>query len=366
MTGLGIESSSFRDGLPHESVLETGHPHRRRRDRHRAPRRRARGPVPDFPNSYGTPRLRHPAADRARPVSPYVALRHVRLRPRRAGHGDRRDRCRPSTYDGEPVRLRRRGRVQPGRGLPDAGPRTATPPVRTSDYTGQQIFYRSIQRAADATSSPRTTICGAGTPTGSGARGPSAPSNPSYGGCGRGAGGAATSTTRSSGSRTGFRCRRASTAGAGGRTASGSSRTSRSRSTGWPGSCAGSTPRSGCGRSGCARCGCAGSARLAAVPAASRARPTSTSASGARCAIAPGAADGDVNRRDRGRGRRVRRAQIAVLRRVLRPRHLRPALQRPGPDRGEGTLRPGRPADRALREGGDAPMTTTRDPGFDR
>ena len=37
-------------------------------------------------------------------------------------------------------------------------------------------------------------------------------------------------------------------------------------------------------------------ADLAVVPAASRARPTSTSASGAPSPIEPGAADGDVNR----------------------------------------------------------------------
>ena len=38
VTGLGIESTSFRNGLPHESVLELDVAHRRGRARHRRPR----------------------------------------------------------------------------------------------------------------------------------------------------------------------------------------------------------------------------------------------------------------------------------------------------------------------------------------
>ena len=46
VTGLGIESTSFRHGLPHESVREMDVLLRRRRGRHRDPGRRARRPVP--------------------------------------------------------------------------------------------------------------------------------------------------------------------------------------------------------------------------------------------------------------------------------------------------------------------------------
>ena len=49
-------------------------------------------------------------------------------------------------HDGEPVRLRRRGRVQPVEAYLTLG-RNSDAAVKTSDYTGQQIYYRSIQRA---------------------------------------------------------------------------------------------------------------------------------------------------------------------------------------------------------------------------
>ena len=78
VTGLGIESASFRNGLPHESVLEmdilTGagelltaspeqHP-----DLFRA-----------FPNSYGTLGYSARLRIELEPVKPFVALRHVRF-----------------------------------------------------------------------------------------------------------------------------------------------------------------------------------------------------------------------------------------------------------------------------------------------
>ena len=66
VTGLGIESTSFRSGLPHESVLEmdvfTG-----AGDVVTATaRQRARRPVRDLPELLRLPRLRDATADRAR------------------------------------------------------------------------------------------------------------------------------------------------------------------------------------------------------------------------------------------------------------------------------------------------------------
>ena len=78
VTGLGIESASFRNGLPHESVLDmdiltgTGelltvspqqHP-----DLYRA-----------FPNSYGTLGYSTRLRIELEPIKPFVALRHVRF-----------------------------------------------------------------------------------------------------------------------------------------------------------------------------------------------------------------------------------------------------------------------------------------------
>ncbi|HWD80582.1 MAG TPA: FAD-binding oxidoreductase [Kribbella sp.] len=144
VTGLGIESSSFRAGLPHESVLEldilTG--------AGEVVTARPDGPHADlfrmFPNSYGTlgyaTRLRI-ELDR---ISPYVALRHVRLGL---------DELAPAiativasgTYDGEPVHFVDGVAFSPSEAYLTLG-RNSDAAVRTSDYTGQQIYYRSIQQ----------------------------------------------------------------------------------------------------------------------------------------------------------------------------------------------------------------------------
>ncbi len=79
ITGLGIESSSFRNGMPHESVVEldvlTG-------DGRVVTASRA-GDHADlyfgFPNSYGTLGYALRARIELEPVRPYVHLRHVPL-----------------------------------------------------------------------------------------------------------------------------------------------------------------------------------------------------------------------------------------------------------------------------------------------
>src|SRR5215217_5609005 len=79
VTGLGIESTSFRNGLPHESVLEmdiltgTGEIITASRDQH-ADLFRA------FPNSYGTLGYSVRLQIELEPVRPFVALRHLRFR----------------------------------------------------------------------------------------------------------------------------------------------------------------------------------------------------------------------------------------------------------------------------------------------
>src|SRR3954469_13887981 len=79
VTGLGIEASSFRSGLPHESVLEaeilTGdgeivvaRPEGEHDDLFRT-----------FPNSYGSLGYALSLTIELEPVQPFVALRHVRF-----------------------------------------------------------------------------------------------------------------------------------------------------------------------------------------------------------------------------------------------------------------------------------------------
>src|SRR4029434_5321996 len=78
VTGLGIESTSFRNGLPHESVLEmdiltgTGDVLTARRDL-------CSDLFHAFPNSYGTLGYSVRLRIELESVKPFVALRHLRF-----------------------------------------------------------------------------------------------------------------------------------------------------------------------------------------------------------------------------------------------------------------------------------------------
>ncbi len=146
VTGLGIESTSFRHGLPHESVramdvlladgdIVTATPDGEHADLFAA-----------FPNSYGTLGYALRLEIEVQPVSRYVRLEHVRVDTAdlskviadvcdlRGGAPDFVD----GTVFGRDHQYLTLGRFteDPGR----AGP---------SDYTGQQVFYRSIDERAE-------------------------------------------------------------------------------------------------------------------------------------------------------------------------------------------------------------------------
>jgi FAD/FMN-containing dehydrogenase len=137
VTGLGIESSSFRNGLPHESVREmeiltgageivTATADNEHRDLFYG-----------FPNSYGTLGYALRLKIDLQPVKPFVALHHVRYDSakdcaeaidRLAGDVDFID----GTVFGDGELYLTLGRFA------DTAP-------RASDYTGQRIYYRSIR-----------------------------------------------------------------------------------------------------------------------------------------------------------------------------------------------------------------------------
>ena len=143
VTGLGIESSSFREGLPHEAVREvevltgageivvatpTEHA-----DLFRA-----------FPNSYGTLGYALRLVIDLLPVRPYVHLRHVRfVRPAEltAAVGEI---VASGQWSGEPVEFLDGTVFSASECYLTLGSFVDSAPY-TSDYTGQQIFYRSIQ-----------------------------------------------------------------------------------------------------------------------------------------------------------------------------------------------------------------------------
>ncbi|WJR34290.1 FAD-binding oxidoreductase [Mycobacteroides immunogenum] len=143
VTGLGIESASFRNGLPHESVLEmdiltgSGEIVTAAPDRH-----------PDlyrgFPNSYGTLGYSVRLRIELEPVEPFVALRHIRFDDLAELVAAMETIAGTASYQGEPVDYLDGVVFSPDESYLSLGTRTAVP-GRVSDYTGQRVYYRSIQ-----------------------------------------------------------------------------------------------------------------------------------------------------------------------------------------------------------------------------
>jgi FAD/FMN-containing dehydrogenase len=145
VTGLGIEASSFRNGLPHESVLEmeiltgAGEVVVARPDGEHADLFRA------FPNSYGSLGYALRLEIELERVHPYVKLRHVRFANLDAleeaigtvvGH---------RAYGGEPVDFVDGVVFSADESYLVLGSWADEAPF-VSDYTGQHVFYRSIRQ----------------------------------------------------------------------------------------------------------------------------------------------------------------------------------------------------------------------------
>ena len=119
VTGLGIESTSFRNGLPHESVLEmdvlTG-------AGEVVTTRPGRGPVRRVPELLRLARLRHPAADPAGagPARTSTCGTSASTTSTRSPRPSRRSSS-SGEHDGRPRRRPGRRGVRAGGGLPDAG-----------------------------------------------------------------------------------------------------------------------------------------------------------------------------------------------------------------------------------------------------
>jgi FAD/FMN-containing dehydrogenase len=141
--GVGIEASSFRYGLVHDTLLEldvlladgsivTCTPDNEHRDLFYG-----------FPNSYGTLGYALKVTARTVPVKPYVRIEHVRHADPKAYFADLEARCRAKDADfidgtvfsaGEMV-------ITSGR-FADSAP-------YTSDYTYENIYYRSIRERTE-------------------------------------------------------------------------------------------------------------------------------------------------------------------------------------------------------------------------
>ena len=144
VTGLGIESSSFRNGLPHESVREldiltgAGEILTASDD----------GPHADlfrtFPNSYGSLGYSVRLAIDLEPVRPYVHLRHLRFHHLDALMDALGGLLASREYDGRPIDFVDGVVFTADEAYLTLGAFCDAAPY-TSDYTGQQIYYRSIQ-----------------------------------------------------------------------------------------------------------------------------------------------------------------------------------------------------------------------------
>ncbi len=146
VTGLGIESASFRNGLPHESVLEmdiltgAGELITATPDQHADLFR-------TFPNSYGTLGYSTRLRIELEPVAPFVALRHIRFHSLTELVATLERIIDTGGSDGVPVDYLDGVVFSADESYLCVGARTTTTgPV--SDYTGQRIYYKSIQHDA--------------------------------------------------------------------------------------------------------------------------------------------------------------------------------------------------------------------------
>ncbi|GAA1434543.1 FAD-binding oxidoreductase [Mycobacterium cookii] len=142
VSGLGIESTSFRHGLPHESVIEmdvlTG-------SGDVVTSKPGDALFDAFPNSYGSLGYATRLRIELEPVPAFVALRHVRLHDPASLAAVVTRIVEDRAWDGERVDGLDGVAFSPTE-LYLTLARWTDEPGETSDYTGQQVFYRSLQQ----------------------------------------------------------------------------------------------------------------------------------------------------------------------------------------------------------------------------
>lgn len=145
VTGLGIESTSFRHGLPHESVLEldvltgageivTASPTNEHADLFRT-----------FPNSYGTLGYAVRLRIALEAVHPYVELRNVRFGTLTALQHAIDEIMTLRAWEGQDVDFLDGVVFSATESYLVLGRWSDDVPA-LSDYTGQEVYYRSLQR----------------------------------------------------------------------------------------------------------------------------------------------------------------------------------------------------------------------------
>jgi FAD/FMN-containing dehydrogenase len=145
VTGLGIESTSLRSGMPHESVtameILTGDGRVVTATEDNEHHDLFRG----FPNSYGTLGYSLSLTIELEPVRPYVHVRHFRFTTPEACMDAVAEIAQASEYRGHQADFIDGTAFSPGELYLTVGSFSDVAPWR-SDYSGQQIFYQSIRR----------------------------------------------------------------------------------------------------------------------------------------------------------------------------------------------------------------------------
>jgi FAD/FMN-containing dehydrogenase len=153
VTGLGIESASFRNGTPHESVLEmdiltgtgdvitvSGHENDPHRDLFFT-----------FPNSYGSLGYALRFKIELEPTKPFVHITHLRFESAAALTVALKDLSASAMFNESPINFLDGTVFSPTEHYLTVGTMVGALPAgkNTSDYTGMSIYYRSIQSLAE-------------------------------------------------------------------------------------------------------------------------------------------------------------------------------------------------------------------------
>jgi len=145
VTGLGIESSSFRNGFPHESVLQMDVLVGDGSIVSAAPEGEDRALYYGFPNSYGTLGYCLRLQIELAPVRPYVRLNHLRYDTAEELVAAVEAVTSSGELDGEPADFVDGTVFSDHEHYLTVGTFVDQAPY-TSDYTGTGIYYRSMQK----------------------------------------------------------------------------------------------------------------------------------------------------------------------------------------------------------------------------
>ena len=163
VTGLGIEASSFKMGLPHESVIEmdilTGAGEVITVTR--APDDPNRDLYLGFPNSYGSLGYALRIKIELMPTKPFVQIRHLRFDSAQAMTDELTQICSTKMLDGRPIDFLDGTVFSEAEQYLTLGTFVDELPqghAEVSDYTGMNIYYKSIRYNHDDVLSVRDFI----------------------------------------------------------------------------------------------------------------------------------------------------------------------------------------------------------------